>query len=226
MPREIKSTLVEMQLKLSEVLFKVLQGLDSTNWQTQSQIVYSGVDEWDTAYNAYLTANDIEEVKFPFCTLTREETQIGFSQWNSPITLHEIPGNNESSVAGMVIRPVQCKFNWTIYQKDHIEMENIIDSLIVFGSECQEFKFFSEILKQESEFSFYFDAPTHTMIPNKEERLRGRGHIFSVTVPITVECLLGISKDQKTITEIIAKIILESSGEVICEETITDQNNP
>lgn len=226
MPKELNSTLVEVQLKLSEILFKVLQGLEPNAWQNQGQMVYSGVDEWDTAYNAYLTVNNIEEVKFPFCTLTRMETQDAFSQWNSPLTVHEQPEAGKFEIPGAIIRPVQCRFNWTIYRRDHLRMEDLIDSLIVFGSETQQFKFYSEILKQESEFTFNFEAPTHTMIPSKEERIRGRGFIFSLTVPVVVDCILGISKDQKLIAQIIQKIILESSGEVVSEEIIEHPDYP
>ena len=226
MPKGINSTLTEMQIKLSEILFKILQGLEPEAWENQGQIIYSGVDDWDTAYNAYLTVNNIKEVKFPFCTLTRIETQSAFSEWNSPLTVHQAPTYKQYEVDGAVVRPVQCRFNWTIYRKDHLRMEDLIDSLIIFGSETQQYQFDSEVLGLPSEFSFHFEAPTHVMIPNKDERIRGRGHIFSLTVPVVVDCVLGVPKDQKLIVEIIQKIILENSQEVLFEEIITDPEFP
>jgi hypothetical protein len=197
------STLIEIHTNLNYVLFEILKALDPDSWQEQKQIVYSTVNDWDTAYQSYLVKNNIEEVKFPFATLTRTETQDSFTQWNAPLTLHEAPVNGNYSVKGVIIRPVRCRFNWTIYTKDYLSLENLVDLLVLSGSEIQVFNFYSEVMKQHTEFGFFFEAPSHNLIPSKEDKLRGHGFIYSLTVPIVLDCVLGVQKGQKLISEII-----------------------
>ena len=84
-------------------------------WQDSNQIVYSTVDDWDTAYHSYLLQNNREEVKFPFATLTRDPTQEPYAQWNSPLKVHEAQSNKEYQVKGCTIRPVDCKFSRLLY---------------------------------------------------------------------------------------------------------------
>lgn len=226
MPKGINSTLVEVQLKLSEILYTVLSTLEPDAWQSQSQVVYSGVNAWDTAYHAYLTVNNIEEVKFPFCSITRNDTQSTFSKWKAPLTVTETPTEGVYEVPGALIKPVRCSFDWTIYRRDHLLMEDFIDIMIVSGSCTQEMKYFSEVLNQNSEFSFYFEEPQHSMVPDKGDRINGGGHIFSVTIPVVVDCVLGVPKSQKLIGEIIQTTILDPSGIIVSVDSIQDPDFP
>lgn len=226
MPKKAKATLIEVHENLNTVLFSILQTLEPDAWKDQSQIVYSTVDDWDTAYQSYLVKNNIEEVKFPFATLTRDPEQEPYAQWNSPLTVNEGPEYKSYEVNGAIIRPVRLKFNWTIYRRDYEWLEQLADLLIVSGSDVQEFPFFSEVLGQDSELSFFFETPRHNMIPAKDDKIRGRGFIFSLTVPIVVDCVLGVSRKQKLIAQIISKYILENIEEVISEEIIDDPDYP
>lgn len=215
MPKQANCTLIEIHKELTNILYSVLQTLEPEAWENPKQLVYSTVDDWDTAYHSYLLQNDTEVVKFPFATLTRSETQEAYAQWNNPLLVNDPPSNEVYEVKGALIRPVRIPFNWTLYRRDFEYLEQLADILIISGSDVQEHKFASEVLGQDSEFSFYFEAPLHTMIPAKEEKIRGRGFIFSLTVPIVVDCVLGIKKDQKLINQIIQNTILEDSNQIV-----------
>lgn len=226
MPKVIKSTLVEVHQNLSIILFNILKELEPEGWQNPNQVVYSTVDDWDTAYHSYLLQNNIEEVKFPFASLTRDPTQQPYAQWNSPLSVHEGPNYKEYEVKGGIVRPVDCKFYWTIYRKDFINLESLADFLIVAGSDTQRFQYYSNILEQNSEFSFHFETPTHDKLPDKEEKIRGRGFIFSLKIPITVNCVLGMKKDRPIIAQIVQKTILENTNIVVDENIIQNPNYP
>lgn len=213
------STLVEIHVGLNTIIFEILRTIDPLSWKEQQQIIYSTVNDWDTAYQSYLVKNNIQEVKFPFSSLTRVETQVAFSQWNAPLTVYESPTPTSFNVKGAVIRPVRCGFTWTLYTKDYLGLENLVDLLVLQGSETQKFSFYSDVLQQQSEFSFIFEAPYHNLIPGKEDKIRGHGAIFSLTIPIIVDCVFGVNKNQKLISEIIQDLNL--AGGLITETTTT-----
>lgn len=226
MPKIINSTLVEVHKNLSIVLYNILKELEPEGWQNPNQVVYSTVDDWDTAYHSYLLQNNIEEVKFPFASLTRDPTQEPYAHWNSPLSVNEAPNYKDYEVKGCIIRPVDCKFYWTIYRRDFVNLESLADFLIVSGSDLQKFPYYSDILEQDSEFSFHFETPIHDKMPDKEEKIRGSGFIFSLKIPITVNCVLGMKKDKKLIAQIVQKTILENTEIVVDENIIEDPNYP
>ncbi|NNK82757.1 MAG: hypothetical protein HKO92_06515 [Flavobacteriaceae bacterium] len=212
----LNSTLVEVHKNLNKIIFNILQALEPDAWKDQGQIVYSTVNDWDTAYQSYLVKNNIEEVKFPFASLTRNETQNPYATYNDPFTVWQ----NDTG-QGARIKPVRIEFELVIYRREYINLESIADYIIVQGTDTQKYSFYSEILEQDTEFSFHFETPSHAMVAGKEEKLRSQGFIFSLNIPIVVDCVLGLRKDQKLITTIVQKTILENTDpEIILDSQI------
>jgi hypothetical protein len=200
-------------------MFNILQTLDPESWIEQKQIVYSTVNDWDNAYQSYLVKNNIDEVKFPFATLTRSDSQEPFSRYNDGFKVWD-----RNTGEGSLIRPVQIEFELVIYRRDYINLESIADFIIVQGTDVQKYTYFSNVLGQQSEFSFHFETPSHSMVAGKEEKLRGNGFIYSLTVPVVVDCILGTKEDQKLITKIVQKTIQQNTDIELDENILTEDD--
>ena len=59
------------------------------------------------------------------------------------------------------------------------------------------------------------------MIADKSKRINENGHIYSLTVPIIVDTVLGVSTDEKLITEVVAcinELLSETTLEILTVE--------
>lgn len=207
-----QSTLNEVEICLRDVCYGILNKLLPQWWQHNGQIVYSTVDDWDTAYRMYLEYNKIPDVKFPFGTLTRETTQVTQRPFGTPYRFTQAQAQEgDLQVKGGIIKPVRCTFNLTLYTRQMGSLEMFADFIIAQGYETQRFDYQSEVLDAPSRFSFQFDEPTHAMLPDKAEKLQGKGHIYSLTVPIIVDTVLGIGTTENLIGEVISEVIINNS---------------
>jgi hypothetical protein len=217
------STLLEVHTHLNNIVFRILNKMMPDFWKENKQVVYSSVDEWDTAYRSYLDYNKIEEVKFPFATITRETTQVTQRPWSEPIRLVD-RRQAISNPAGVLVKQCHCDFNLTLYEKQLGTLEMFSDFIIAQGWETQRVDYISEVLGAPSRFSFIFGEPTHSIIADKNNRYSENGHIYSVTIPIKVDTVLGIQTQEKLITEIVACINDQLSEAVL--EVVTVEGEP
>jgi len=202
-----QTTLVEVHLQVRKACFAILNNLYPEAWTDIKSVVYSTVDDWETGYSSYLNYNTEKVVNFPLATLTRIATQESYAQFSSALPVHYI---TESGVApGGNIRPVKCTFSLKIYEREFNHLENIINLIIVSGDETQRFSYFSDALQADAQISFRFLEPEHIMIPDKTGKVEGSGYLYSVNIPIEVDCTLGIAKDQKLINQIIESTFVD-----------------
>lgn len=209
------STLLEVHTFLNEICFRILKGMLPDFWKESKQVVYSSRDEWDTAYRSYLEYNKIADVKFPFATITRDSTQVTQRPYSEPMRLVD---RREASpnVGGVLIKQCRCTFMLTLYEKAYSRLELFADFIIAQGWESQRVDFTSEVLNAPSRFSFIFGEPEKVMIAGKDERNNQNGHIYSLSIPIIVDTVLGIKTEEKLITEVVACV-----NELLTNSTFT-----
>ena len=200
MARPARSTLSEVTRKLSEVSFEILKLFDKDRWINSEQLIYSTVSAWETSYEAYLVQRKIENVKFPFAALTRNNTQETQKLWNKTLTAYNNNVDTNTEVNSVKIKPVRVEYILAIYDQRLEDIEAIADLVIVQGQETQRLDYFSEVLQQQDRISFIMQEPVHEMIPDKAEKRKGKGFIYGLYIPIIVDCVLGIKAEEKLIT--------------------------
>lgn len=207
MENKPRSTLSEVNRKLAEVCYSVLNVFDSQRWVESNQLVYSTVAGWDTAYEASLVARKIDNVKFPFACLTRGPTQTTYSAWNNAFTAYEPYIEGSSGVKSARVKPVRIEYTLAIYDQRLEDIETFADIIIAQGHSTQSLDYFSEVLEQPSGISFIFGEPVHEMIPDKAEKRKGKGFVYGLSIPVIVDCVLGIKGEEKIIKEAISRVL-------------------
>lgn len=196
------STLSEVTITLAKVIYAVMSKLDNEAWVDTKQVVYSTSDEWDTAYSSFLRLNKVKDVKFPFASLTRnssQETQM------MPRRSLQVTGNTRDAK----IKPTTLTYTITIYEKELSKIEAIVNSILLNGMDDQRVDFDSKVLGAPSSLRFALGEPEHSMVPTKDDKVSGHGFIYSLSIPMTVWCTLGVSTEQKLIKQIISSTYLD-----------------
>lgn len=207
MSNQARSTLSEVNRKLAEVCYNILNVFDDKRWVTPLQLVYSTVLGWETSYEAYLIQRKLDNVKFPFASLTRNSTQETFNAWNKSFTAYEGLVEGQDSVKSVRIKPVRIEYILSIYDQRLEDIEAFADIIISQGFTTQKLEYFSNVLDQPSSISFIFKEPIHEMIPAKEDKRRGSGFVYGLNIPIIVDCVLGIKGEEKIIKEAILRTL-------------------
>lgn len=213
------STLLETHTQLLNVCYSILDALDDEAWNDSKQVVYSTVNEWETAYMSFLKQNEVQDVKFPFATLTRSPSQESFKINNKTYQAFEEYDGNTLTVPGVRVRPVVLPFELTIYENQAFDrLEAVADMFMVDGFQTQEVVYFSDVLQQENRVCFIFGDPEHRMIPTKEDKTEGRGFLYSLTIPMQVSTVLGVRNEVKLISQIVADININNHEETLIIE--------
>ena len=207
MPDLARSSLSEVNRKLAEISYSILNVFDNKRWKNQKQVIYSTVSDWDTAYEAYLVYNKTDNVKFPFAALTRDPTQETYKLWNKPFTAYENLIEGETSVNAVRVKPVRVNYILTIYDQRLEDIEALADIFILEGQNTYRFDYESSVLGQPARVSFTIGEPVHEMIPDKAEKRSGKGFVYGLNITIVVDSVLGIKVEAKIIEQALFNVL-------------------
>lgn len=200
----IRSTLSEVNVKLAEVLFTILNSLDPIRWCDSGQVIYSTVDDWNTAQEAYKVYNKVREVKYPFASLTRTPVEMdNHKPWSDNFIVNTSKDSENITTDNVRIKPVRVRYDFIIYEDRLEDIEAFSDLIIIDGRQTQRLDFNSQVINQPARLSFFMEEPVHGMIADRDEKRDARGFIYSLKIPITVDTVLGLRGAQNVITGII-----------------------
>lgn len=226
----MKSTLSELNVKLTRIIYDYLSNLDS-RFSDQKQVFYYPVSDFDSISKHYQKLMKINFLKFPFAIVNRRDIQRDpISRVPDPDSKKFVsskPSTNNSKKI-IAIRPFKANYDLFIFDGINYEdelnlvqhttidrMESYIEDLIFLRDKSITNYFHSDLIDEEFPLTITWeDEISYSIVPDKNELENGKGEIFGLNIPMVIEAVLGKLEEQKEIMTIKANIESFNNDEI------------
>ena len=209
------STLSEINQQLQARLFELLNFIAPGYWVDPSRLIYSPSDDLAMAVQIFKMKNGSDvapNLMIPFAFFNRYTGEVvhrtyehALRPWNPWLSTHPHwePDDAQSEYEVNVV-PAILLYTCRIYDSDMEKMEFLFDGLYRKGirEKSRGYDYPSAILKILSPYRVELGNPKYDRVPNMNDRIGGKGPLYSVLLPFECRCILGEAKPATRIKQI------------------------
>jgi hypothetical protein len=215
MPEVMKSSLSEVNKEVNDRMFELLNFVAPEYWTDPSRIVYSPVDDLDyasTLYQEHKGSENAQNLQIPFAYFTRATQQaVGdtydfakrpWAEWIS--TGREVflaTGENKFQVKFI---PATLQYFLKVFDNRVENTEALLDRTLHKGirEKSRKYTYESEVFGTPMLYVIRYGNPSYDRPPNLKDRTNGKGRLYSIIIPMEVDCALGEGVPAKRIEKV------------------------
>ncbi|SRR4051812_6829099 len=206
------STLNEINQVIAERSFELLSFIAPRTWTDPKRIVYSPIDEFDTAIEIFegtRSRQTPEHLQVPFAYFSRHTglavgdtynfSRRPWAEWLSTYA-RQIPRADKM----IKFIPATFQYKLRIFDNRFQKLESLIDAHLHMGVRSKSKRYFydSDVLGVRTPYGIDWGNPQYDQNPNLRAKTQERGRLYSIIIPFEVHCALGQSLPVKRIEEI------------------------
>jgi len=211
-PVQSLSTLSEINKQLEARLFELLNYIAPGYWNDPSRLIYSPSPDLDMATQLFKMQNGSDKAPnllVPFAFFTRYTGEVvhrtyehAIRPWDPWLSTH--PQEKPDSEFEVLVIPAILLYTMRIYDSNMEMMEFLFDGLYRKGIRDKScgYNYPSAILNILSPYRLEIGNPRYERAPNMQDRINGKGPLYSILLPFECRCILGESKPAKRIYQI------------------------
>jgi hypothetical protein len=212
-PQKSYCTLSEINKQLQARIFELLSYIAPNYWTDPNQLIYSPSDDLAMAiyqYKMKLGSDVAPNLMLPFAFFNRYTGEVvhrtyehALRPWDPWLSTHpgEPTGDPDTQV---LVVPAILLYTIRIYDSNMEIMECIFDGLYRKGirDKSRGYDYPSDVLKIIAPYRIELGNPKYDRVPNIQDKINGKGPLYSVLLPFECRCILGESQPAKRIYQV------------------------